>query len=111
MVVKQDINDAHLSAGRSEDDLRDRVRTVILELAPNPSGLVSADPRLIEDLDYHSLALVELAFALEDEFDLQPIDAATAQAIRTVRDIEKLVVGQLRQRGAGSRSTSTPGRS
>lgn len=55
------------------------------------------DPLLVEELEYHSLALLELAFALEDEFDLQPIDEASVQSIKSASHIEDYVLRQLRE--------------
>lgn len=81
--------------GRSEADVRASVRDVIRELAPGAEGEPPQDATLIEGLGYHSLALLELAFTLEDEFDLEPIDEETARRIRTVRDVENHVVREL----------------
>jgi acyl carrier protein len=83
---------------RAENDVRGWIRAVIVELAPNPEGASTEDPRLIEDLNFHSLALVELAFTLEDEFELAAMDAQAVQAIRTVKDVEDHVVNELRRR-------------
>ena len=76
------------------------IRGIVAELAPNPGLTPSSDADLVDDLEYHSVALVELAFTLEDEFDLLPIDEATARTIRTVGDIENHVVAELRAREA-----------
>lgn len=70
----------------------------MLELAPNPEKGSAEDVLLVEELEYHSLALLELAFALEDEFDLPPIDEASVQSIRTAKDIENYVLQQLATR-------------
>jgi acyl carrier protein len=61
---------------------------------------VSREARLVDDLQYHSLALLELAFTLEDEFDLEPIDEKTAQQIVTMGDVEDYVIGKLREAAA-----------
>ena len=86
---------------RSEETVRGYVADIVLELAPNPDGR-PAEPgaRLVEDLGFHSLALLELAFTLEDEFDLPPIDEATARQITTVQAIGDHVVQILGSRGA-----------
>jgi acyl carrier protein len=55
---------------------------------------------LVEDLEYHSLALIELSFTLEDEFDLNNIDESVARRITTVGDIEEYVVSEVRNREA-----------
>jgi acyl carrier protein len=77
---------------RSEEQMRGLIRDLIRELAPTPDGLAAENPRLVEDLGYHSLALLELAFTLEDEFGLDPIDQETAKTIVTAGDIEEYVM-------------------
>jgi acyl carrier protein len=83
---------------RREEDVRTLIRQIVRELAPNPEGSPKEDANLIEELEYHSLALLELAFTLEDEFDLPPIDEETARKIVTVRNVEDHVVDGLRER-------------
>lgn len=78
------------------DEIRATIRALVIQLAPNDN--VNDDGRdllLVEDLEYHSLALLELAFVLEDEFDLPPIDEQVAQLIRTVGDVVEYAVGQI----------------
>ncbi|MEZ0073187.1 phosphopantetheine-binding protein [Planotetraspora sp. GP83] len=85
---------------RSEQEIHDYVAEIVGELAPNPDGVaVAGASRLVEDLGYHSLALLELAFTLEDEFDLPPIDEATARQITTVESVAGHVVNVLGERG------------
>lgn len=75
------------------------VTELIFELAPNQAPAErSPHLRLIEDLEYHSLALLELAFTLEDEFMLDPIDEEVAQHILTAGDVVAHVLEQLRTR-------------
>lgn len=93
-------DDVRPSQGRSEDEVRQLLRNLVFELAPGEVDTTIADPRLVEDLGYHSLALLEMAFTIEDEFDLEPIDEETAQGIHTVRDVEEFVVGKLRERAS-----------
>jgi acyl carrier protein len=83
----------------TERDVRRLVRELVVELAPNPAGAEADDPRLVEDLAYHSLALLEVAFTLEDEYELDPIDEETAREINTLADIQNHVVGELSRRG------------
>jgi acyl carrier protein len=87
------------TGSRTEGDLRASVRRLVIELAPKSDLSVEEGTRLREDLEYHSLALLELAFSLEDEFDLSPIDEATARTILTVGAVEDHVVKELVQRG------------
>ncbi|MEV0281081.1 hypothetical protein AB0I22_32490 [Streptomyces sp. NPDC050610] len=78
----------------TEQDLRAQIREIVISMAPG-GGSEYADPELVNGLGYHSLALLELAFALEDEFSLPPIDAQTARAIRRVSDVEQYILDQL----------------
>lgn len=41
---------------------------------------------------------MEVAFALEDEFDLEPIDEETARKITTVGNVQDLVLEKLAER-------------
>jgi acyl carrier protein len=86
-------------AGRSEADVRGMVRAVVIELSPVRDEDARPDTHLVDGLGYHSLSLVELAFTLEDEFDLPPIDEPTARAITTVGAVQDHVVGVLAARG------------
>jgi acyl carrier protein len=90
---------------RSEQEVRALIRELVIELAPNQDAVTAADPHLVDDLGYHSLAVLELAFTLEDEFDLEPIDQEAAQEIQTARAVEDYVVAKLRERAA---SLATP---
>ena len=83
---------------RSVDGVRAEVREVVLDLAPKPDRACGPDARLLEDLEYHSLALLELVFALEHEFDLPPLDEVDAPDIVTVGNVEDYVVAQLQAR-------------
>lgn len=87
------------SARRSEADVRALVRTMVLELSPERDDAAGPPARLLEDLSFNSLALVELAFTLEDEFDLSPIEETTARAITTLGAVQDHVVAELRSRG------------
>jgi len=80
----------------SVHETRDVIRRVILELAPLATSGPLDDLRLVSDLGYHSLALLELAFALEDEFGLPPMDEERAQRIHTVEQVEEYVLDVLK---------------
>ncbi|MBB4637598.1 phosphopantetheine-binding protein [Longimicrobium terrae] len=82
-----------------ERELRARVRDLVLRLAPEPPAAPPEDgTHLVEELGYHSLALLELAFALEGEFGLRPLDERAARDMRTVADVAAHV---LRERESG----------
>lgn len=79
----------------SEDEVREIIREIISDLSPS-RGTPAIELRLVEDLGYHSLSLLELAFSLEDEFDLPTIDEQTARQILTCGHVEEHVFVHLR---------------
>jgi acyl carrier protein len=85
-----------ISYGEGEEELRRRIREIVKIMAPETPESITSDDRLVNDLGFHSLALIELAFALEDEFDLDAIDETTDSGIVTVGDIEDHVTARLR---------------
>jgi acyl carrier protein len=85
--------------GRAVEDVRASVRAMVIELAPHRDEAAGPEAGLVEVLGYHSLALLELAFTLEDEFDLAPIEEATARRITTIRAVQDHVIEQLATRG------------
>lgn len=80
-----------------EHEVRATIRSIVLRLAPEPGG--GPEGSLIEDLAYHSLALLELAFAVEEAFGLRPMDMQTARSIQTSADLEAYVLAELRSAG------------
>jgi acyl carrier protein len=86
-----------MEAKQADADVRARVRAIILQVAPNPDGVQAGETKLVDHLEYHSLALLELGFTLEDEFDLPPLDQAQVQDITTVEEVEDLVLRLVRQ--------------
>ncbi len=95
-------NETTPDAPGAMDGIRDTIRGIVLELAPGSDPPAADDARLIEDLEYHSVGLMELAFTLEDEFDLMPIDEATGRSIQTIRDVQDHVVRELQARAAAA---------
>ncbi|MFF4588375.1 hypothetical protein [Streptomyces sp. NPDC001388] len=85
---------------RTEEETRRQIREIVISMAPDASRADEQDPDLVETLGYHSLALLELAFALEDEYALPPIDQESAQRIRKVSDVEDYVLAQVRAEAA-----------
>lgn len=80
---------------RTPADVRAAVRAIVLELAPVRTEQVDPQAGLVDQLGYHSLAMLELAFTLEEEFDLAPIDEPTARRITTLLAIEEHVLAEL----------------
>jgi acyl carrier protein len=79
---------------------RDHVRRLIGELAPEPTGPPGPNARLVEDLDYHSLALAELAIAIAEAFGLDIEDKATFGGLPeagTVQALEDLILRAIGQ--------------
>ena len=85
-----------IEAKQGDADVRARVRSIILQVAPNPDGVQAGETHLVDHLEYHSLALLELGFTLEDEFDLPPLDQSQVQDITTVEEVEDLVLRLLK---------------
>jgi acyl carrier protein len=79
----------------SAAELPAAVHAAVLEVAPEKRAAVDAGTRLVDDLGFHSLALLELAYLLEDEFELPPLDVETARGIVTVGDVVEHVRGEL----------------
>lgn len=71
------------------------IGTVVGRLAPTPVPYAEPDQRLIEDLGYHSLALVELTFLLEEMFTLEQIEPEEAARIAVVGDVTAYLAGVL----------------
>ncbi|SCK54771.1 phosphopantetheine-binding protein [Streptomyces sp. WMMB 322] len=77
-------------------EVRETVLGIIQQLAPEPERFDPAkDLHMVDDLGFHSLALLELAFAIEDDFDLPPIDEETGRGIQTTEQVLEYVLGQL----------------
>lgn len=76
------------------------VHQVIRLVAPQAPQHLQSDHQLIGDLGFHSLALAELGFTLEDLFRLDSITPERAMALRTVEDIVDLIQNALAQDAA-----------
>lgn len=81
------------------DALRECVREVVLRLAPDRPETATSEQLLSEDLGYDSLALAELAFALEEIFRLPPLPGEETADIHSVADVELLVTGLAERTG------------
>jgi acyl carrier protein len=78
--------------GMSEREERAaRVRELVGAMSPLGSRIAKSTDRVVDDLGYDSVAILELALALEVEFDLQAIDEEQAVDLVTVGDIEAMV--------------------
>jgi acyl carrier protein len=79
------------------DAIRLRVAAIVGEVAPKPTNAPKPELRLVEDLGYTSLALMDLAVALEKEFALSSFSEDEASGIATVEDVQDIVVQQIEQ--------------
>lgn len=79
------------------------LRDLIAQMAPGELSEVSAEHRLVEDLGYDSLTLIELAVAIEERFALAPISEEEAMRIKTVGDLEHYIVDTAGQVSDGAR--------
>ena len=69
-------------------------------MAPNPPvGGLQPEFRLIDDLGFDSLRLVELTMALEDALELDPIPQARLAGVMTVDAVQDLAA---EMKGSGS---------
>lgn len=56
-------------------------------LAPDPVNGVTPDKSLFDDLAYHSMAMIDLTFAIEEVFDLDPIEPEVLDDVGSVGDL------------------------
>ena len=82
-----------------QKEIRAKVRTIIGQVAPTPKAAPAPTDRLVDDLGYNSLALMDLAVALEKEFALTSLSEDAAASIGTVEDVEDIVVNLIEEVG------------
>jgi len=81
-----------------EAEIRRQISELVIELAPNPDVTLSTQTLLSDELGYHSIVMIELAVALEREFQLEPLPPTEARGIRTVGHLQDAVVRQIMAR-------------
>ncbi|MFD0885017.1 phosphopantetheine-binding protein [Streptosporangium algeriense] len=69
----------------------ERVREIIGDMSPNKVRDPQPDQNLVEDLGYESVSFMELALALEAEFNLFEFDEEQAENMITVGDVSNLI--------------------
>jgi acyl carrier protein len=79
----------------ASEDVRERVLAVVWDMAPLREAQCTTETRLREDLGYDSLSLLELAAALEDEFELSPAAELDAEVAETALDVERAVLEKI----------------
>jgi acyl carrier protein len=70
-------------------------QAIVAAMAPSPAEELHADTRLVADLGYDSVRLIELSIALERHFRLDALDESRLAAVTTVGDVADLVAEQL----------------
>jgi acyl carrier protein len=83
-----------------DDAVREKVREIVGDLAPLKGQPLATTSRLVVDLGFDSLGLLECIGAIEQEFGLPDIDESEL-AVETLGDVEQLVVDALAQRPSG----------
>jgi acyl carrier protein len=73
------------------DALRAKVRETLVRFAASKPESISRATQLVNDLGYHSLAMLEAIFTLEEELGVELVDDGTAGEITTVGDVEDQV--------------------
>ncbi|GAA5068865.1 acyl carrier protein [Nocardia callitridis] len=80
-------------------DPAERVRALIGAMAPEPRTDLDAEQRLIEDIGFDSLRLMELTVVLERTFDLPRYRPEQLFGVRRVGDVVTLVTTSLAEEG------------
>src|SRR4029079_9030216 len=78
-------------------EVEDVLVRVVGALAPESVERAEPGQALIRDLGYHSLRLVELGFALEELFDMEPTTIDDAPPTGTVAALTEYLVGRIEQ--------------
>lgn len=75
-------------------DISKRIHKILAAEFDVDEEVLTTDASFVEDLGADSLDMVEIAMALEKEFDIEIRDD-DAEAIKTVGDAEKFITGTL----------------
>jgi acyl carrier protein len=71
--------------------LRGKVRQIVGEMSPLGAREADSGDRLVEELGYDSLAVIELSLRIEQDFELTALTSGGTPDITTVKDIEDFV--------------------
>ena len=85
--------------GQPDQGVADAVDVVIRRLvgyfAPEPVAAAGAEDTLVGDLHFSSLRMVELAFAVEELFDMDATAMAEAPPVGTVGDLRDFLLARI----------------
>lgn len=87
----------------ADPGLAPAVRTIVALMAPLPPASaehLNPESRLIADLGFHSLALLELGAAMEEVFATGSLSARLAGQVERVGDVEELLSRAVAQKEA-----------
>ncbi|MEV5648484.1 acyl carrier protein [Nocardia sp. NPDC052254] len=76
-----------------KNTVAEQVRQLVGAMAPTRPGELTGELRLVEDLGFDSLRLMELTLALERAFDLPRYRPEQLTGVRCVADVVALVEG------------------
>lgn len=85
-----------VAAQETDAFVADAVVRVVARVAPSGAGPVVPQARLLADLAFQSLMIVELGFALQDLFDVS-VTPEVAMGLSSVADVADLVSLRLRE--------------
>jgi acyl carrier protein len=74
----------------TDNDIFDRVTTIITEITDIPKAELLPDKSLREDLEIDSLTTIEVAVAIQDEFDIE-VEDEKLKEMKIIQDVVDLV--------------------
>lgn len=74
----------------TDSDIEARIKTILHKRIGMPVEMITADAKLVDDLEVDSLDSVELVMASEAEFGIT-ISEEVFSEVKTVRDVVELV--------------------
>ncbi|MET7767328.1 acyl carrier protein [Nocardia sp. NPDC005366] len=82
----------------SDSAIAEKVRRIVVAMAPEPPAEIVDGQRLVEDLGFESLRLMELTVVLERTFDLPRYRPEELIGVRRVGEVVTLVTGAMAAR-------------